>query len=140
LACIMQKRFPEARIKIWANDSDLLAISMASNMVFPENVPEYYRPFMAKGRNGPVFSQAVRDSIFFEFHDVMNADALPPLDLIFCRDMLSFMAPTDQKRLVGIFHDRLKPSGIVFCGANERLGEGWAAVGTGAIPAFRKDR
>jgi purine-binding chemotaxis protein CheW len=140
LACVMRNRYPEARIKIWANDSDLLAISMAPNMVFPENIPEYYRPFTVKGRNGLGFIQALRDSIFFEFHDVMNANALPPLDLVLCRDMLSFLAPIDQKRLLGDFSDKLKPNGIVICGANERLGELWAPAGTGAVPAFRKDQ
>lgn len=35
LACVLRKRYPDSRIKIWANDSDLLAISMAPNMVFP---------------------------------------------------------------------------------------------------------
>jgi purine-binding chemotaxis protein CheW len=137
-ACVMQRRFPGVRIKIWANDFDLLAISMAPNMVFPENIPEYYRPFVVKGRNGLVFSQSIRDSIFFEFHDVMNGNTLPPLDIIVCRDLLSFLAPMDQMRLLSDFYDKLKPSGIVFCGANERLGEGWAAAGTGAVPAFRK--
>jgi purine-binding chemotaxis protein CheW len=139
LACVMRKRYPEARIKIWANDSDLLAISMAPNMVFPENIPEYYRPYTVKGRNGLAFSQAIRDSIFFEFHDVMNANALPPLDLILCRDMISLLAPIDQKRLISDFIDKLKPNGVVLCGANEGLGEGWAPAGAGAVQAFRKE-
>jgi purine-binding chemotaxis protein CheW len=86
LACVMRRRYPEARIKIWANDSDLLAISMAPNMIFPEGIPEYYLPFTAKGKNGLVFVQSVRDSIFFEFHDVMNANA--------CRPSTSFCAAT----------------------------------------------
>jgi purine-binding chemotaxis protein CheW len=139
LACVMRNRYPEARIKIWANDSDLLAISMAPNMVFPENIPDFYQGFMAKGRNGLVFAQAIRDSIFFEFHDVMNASTLPPLDLVLCRDMLSFLTPIDQKRLLGDFYDRLKPSGLVICGTNERFGEGWTAAGSGAVSAFRRD-
>jgi purine-binding chemotaxis protein CheW len=138
LACVMRKRYPEARIKIWANDSDLLAISMAPNMVFPENIPDYFAPFTAKGRNGLVFSQAIRDSIFFEFHDVMNANTLPPLDMVMCRDMLSFVAPIDQKRLLSDFMEKLKPNGIVLCGTNERLGEGWTAAGSGTVAAFRK--
>ena len=139
LACVLRQRYPETRIKIWANDSDLLSISMAPNMVFPEAVPEYYAPFMAKGRNGLAFVQSIRDSIFFEYHDVMNANPLPPLDMILCRDMISFLAPIDQKRLFGDFIDKLKPNGIVLTGVNERLGEGWTPVGTEAIPAFRKD-
>jgi hypothetical protein len=53
--------------------------------------------------------------------------------------MLSFVAPIDQKRLLGDFYDKLKPDGIAICGANERLGEGWVMVGTEAVPAFRKD-
>jgi purine-binding chemotaxis protein CheW len=139
LACVMRKRYPEARIKIWANDSDLLAISMAPNLVFPDDIPSYYLPFTAKGRNGLSFIQAVRDSIFFEFHDVMNSNTLPPLDFILCRDMLSFFAPIDQKRLLGDFYEKLKPNGLVICGANERLGEGWTMVGSGGVTAFRKD-
>jgi len=139
LACVLRRRYPETRIKIWANDSDLLAISMAPNMVFPENIPEFYVPFTTKGRNGLVFIQSVRDSIFFEFHDVMNSNALPPLDIVLCRDMLSFVAPIDQKRLLGDFYDKLKSGGIVISGSSERLGDGWVMAGTEAVPAFRKE-
>jgi len=139
LACVLRKRYPECRIKVWANDSDLLSISMAPNMVFPEEIPDYYAQFTIKGKNGLAFTQPVRDSIFFEYHDVMNANPLPPLDMILCRDMLSFLAPIDQKRLFGDFIEKLKPSGIVVTGVNERLGEGWTSVGSATVPAFRKD-
>jgi len=139
LACVMRRRYPDARIKIWANDSDLLAISMAPNMVFTENVPDYYNEFLVEGRNGRGFVQPIRDSIFFEFHDIMNANTLPPLDLILCRDVLSFIAPIDQKRLLGDFSEKLKPNGIVLTGSNERMGEGWTAIGSESLPAYRKD-
>jgi chemotaxis methyl-accepting protein methylase len=49
------------------------------------------------------------------------------------------VAPIDQKRLLGDFYEKLKPSGIVICGANESLGEGWAVAGSEAVPAFRKE-
>ena len=138
-ACLLKERYPEARIKIWANDSDLLAISMAPNMVFNEAVPDYCQAFMAKGRGGLAFNQAIRDSIFFEFHDVMNANTLPAIDIVLCRDMLSFLPQIDQKRLLSDFSEKLKPSGAILCGANESLGEGWAAAGSGAVQAFRRD-
>ena len=70
----------------------------------------------------------------------MNGNTLPPLDLVLCRDMLSFVAPIDQRRLMGDFIDKLKPKGMALCGANERLGEGWSAAATGAVAAFRKDQ
>jgi purine-binding chemotaxis protein CheW len=139
LACIFRKRYPDSRIKVWANDSDLLAISMAPNMVFPENLPDFYGEFMVKGKNGLSFIQPVRDSIFFEFHDALNPNPLPPLDFIVCRDMLSLLAPADQKKMLDDFADKLKPAGLLFLGANERPGSGWTDAGTEAIGAYRKE-
>lgn len=140
LACVLRRRYPDARVKIWANDSDLLAISMAPNMVFPENgVPEWIEGFMTKGRNGLGFSQAVKDSVFFEFHDVLNSSPLPPLDLVVTRDLLSYLAPADQNRLLGDFSEKLKPSGALVLGANERPGGAWTALSPGAVTAYRKE-
>ena len=139
LACIFRKRYPETRIKVWANDSDLLAISMAPNMVFPENIPDFYGEFTVKGKNGLSFIQPVRDSIFFEFHDALNPNPLPPLDFIVCRDMLSLLPPADQKKMLDDFADKLKPAGLLFLGANERPGSGWTDAGSEAIGAYRKE-
>ncbi|MCX7023320.1 MAG: chemotaxis protein CheW [Spirochaetes bacterium] len=141
-ALLLRRKYPQARIKIWANDSDLLAISMAPNMTFQEQeIPEAYREHMVKGKNGYSFSQAVRDSIFFEFHDVQNANPLPPLDIILCRDTLSFMDVVQQKRLIAEFSERLKASGIVILGGNEKLvAGGWKSVsGDEAVSAYGKD-
>lgn len=139
LAVGLRQAYPEARVKVWANDSDLLAISMAPNMVFPDNVPEVYRQFLSKGRNGLSFIQAIKDSIFFEFHDVLNSNPLPPLDLVLCRDLLSLLSPVDQGRLLDDFYEKLKPTGLLILGANEAPGSGWVSVGSGAVRAYRKE-
>ena len=97
---------------------------------------------LAKGRNGLVFIQAVRDSIFFEFHDVLNANTLPPLDLVLCRDMLSFVAPIDQMRLLGDFqrqaqaerHRALRGQRAPRRG----LGRGWLGAGAGIPQGLAK--
>jgi purine-binding chemotaxis protein CheW len=140
LACALCKKYPESRIKIWANDSDLLNISMAPNMVFNiDEVPEPYREYMVKGKNGYSFNQTIRDSIFFEFHDILNTNPLPPVDIILCRDMLSFLAPADQKRVLDDFMDKLKETGLLILGANEKAAlSGWKYIGSGAVSAFRK--
>ncbi|TFG83320.1 MAG: chemotaxis protein CheW [Spirochaetales bacterium] len=140
LACLLKKTYPEARIKIWANDSDLLAISMAPNMVFNmENVPEMYRDFMVKGRNGWTFIQHLRDSIFFEFHDVMNANPIPPVDLILCRDTVSFLEETDQMHLLADFIEKAKESAALILGSNETMPiEGWARSGSAGVSVYVK--
>lgn len=140
LACALKRAYPEARIKIWANDSDLLAISMAPNMVFAaESVPEMYLELMVKGKNGWTFQQTIRDSIFFEFHDVLNSNPIPPVDLILCRDTVSFLSAADQRKLIADFAEKTRHDGAVILGSNERLPEdSWNRRGEGAASVFVK--
>ncbi len=139
-ACVLKKRYPDARIKIWANDSDLLSISMAPNMIFMvDDVPEIYKEFMMKGKNGWTFIQSLRDTIFFEFHDVLNTNPLPPLDLIIARDTVSFMSPVDQKRLLVDFGEKTKRQALLVLGYNERMPlEGWKELTTKNIVVYSK--
>ena len=140
LATVLKIKYPEARIKIWANDADLLAISMAPNMVFtPENVPELYRDLMVKGRNGFTFHQSIRDSIFFEFHDVMNSNPVPPVDFILCRDTVSFLSAADQNKLLADFSEKAKHGGAIVLGANERMPvDGWSRSGADPVSVYVK--
>jgi purine-binding chemotaxis protein CheW len=139
-ACILKSRYPDGHIKIWANDSDIMAISQAPNMIFDlSDVPEFYRSFMTKGRNGYSFNQAIKDSIVFEYHDVLNDNPLPDLDFILARDMLSFFPAADQGKLVISFGEKLKKRGTVFLGKNELLpGSGWQNIGKDPISAFMR--
>jgi purine-binding chemotaxis protein CheW len=137
-ACILKTRYPDGHIKIWANDNDIMAISQAPNMVFDlEDLPEYCRNFVSRGRNGYSFTQAIKDSIVFEYHDILNENQLPDLDIIVIRDMLSFLTPQEQAKLVGAFAERLKSRGIVLLGANEVMpGSDWQPIGKDQVSVF----
>jgi purine-binding chemotaxis protein CheW len=137
-ACILKSRYPNGHIKIWANDSDIMAISSAPNMIFDlDEVPEYCRGFMVKGKNGYSFAQAVKDSILFEYHDVLNDSPLPDLDMILIRDLLSFMPEKDQNKLLANFLERLKPKGVVILGTNEELtGNDWRPIGRDGVSVY----
>jgi purine-binding chemotaxis protein CheW len=138
LACILKLRYPDGHIKIWANDSDIMAIANAPNMVFEMNdVPDYCQTFMSKGRSGYIFNASIKDSIVFEYHDVTNVNTLPELDIVVCRDTLSFLTPDGQKRLLEDISEKLKSNGIVFLGMNETMGDSnWKAVGKNQVSAF----
>jgi len=137
-ACILKTCYPDGLIKVWANDNDIMAISQAPNMVFDlDEMPEYCRPFMVKGRNGYSFNQEIKNSVVFEYHDVLNDDPLPDLDIILARDVLSFLDVQGQKRLVNDFSEKIKSHGIVILGKNEFLhGGDWLFVGKEPVSAF----
>ncbi|MDR1617439.1 MAG: chemotaxis protein CheW [Treponema sp.] len=137
-ACILKEQYPNGRIKIWANDSDIMAISQAPNMVFDfEELPGYCQDFVVKGKNGYSFNQAIKDSIVFEYHDVLNDNPLPDLDMILARDILSFFQEQDQERIAAGFSERLKNRGIVILGRNEELaGAEWKVMSRDPVSAY----
>ena len=137
-ACILKSRYPGSHIKVWANDSDIMAISQAPNMVFDlEDVPEYCRSYMVKGNAGYSFSQEIKDSIVFEYHDILNDNPLPDLDIVLVRDVLSLLSAADQKTVIGSIQEKLKNKGILIPGRNEYLsGADWEFVGKEPVAVF----
>jgi purine-binding chemotaxis protein CheW len=137
-ACILKSRYPAGNIKIWANDNDIMAISQAPNMIFDlDDVPEYCRGFMSKGRAGYSFNQAIKDSIVFEYHDIQNDNPLPDLDIILARDILSFLPVQDQAKMIAGFEEKLKSRGLVILGRNEVIsGSGWQRAAKDPVSVF----
>jgi purine-binding chemotaxis protein CheW len=140
-ACILKQRYPDGRVKIWANDNDIMAISQAPNQSFDlEEVPEYCRPFMVSGKNGYTFNQAIKDSVIFEYHDILNDNPLPDLDFILARDVLSFLSVRDQERMIAVFAEKLKSRGMVIMGRNEQLQGGeWLSAGADPVSAYLRN-
>jgi purine-binding chemotaxis protein CheW len=137
-ACILRARYPGGNIKIWANDNDIMAISQAPNMTFDlDDLPEYCRDFTAKGRNGYSFNQVIKDSIVFEYHDILNDNPLPDLDIILARDVLSFLPVQEQAKLMAGFGEKLKSRGLVILGRNEIMPpDGWRSIAKDPVSAF----
>jgi len=137
-ACILKDKYPNSHIKIWANDNDIMAVSQAPNMIYElEELPEYCRHHMVHGQNGYSFEPAIKDSIVFEYHDVVNENSLPELDIILARDVISFMPEQEQGRIIAGFSERLKNHGVVILGRNEELnGVIWQSIADDPISAY----
>ncbi len=141
LALTLRDALPESRLKIWANDNDLLGVSTAPNLVFSAGVvPELFRRYVVAGRNGYSFSHEIRDLIVFEYHDVTNPSAVPEMDLIVVRDVLSFMPVDDQQAVIERIGEKAKPGAIAVLGENERMPvpEIWEPIEQAPSGVYRK--
>ncbi|MFQ3621181.1 MAG: chemotaxis protein CheW [Spirochaetales bacterium] len=119
-AALFLQKFPQVVLKVWAMDKDLLAISTAPNLVLPsEHIPEYLKPYTMRGKQGISITSELKDRIFFEYHDILHVNVVPDCDLIIARDLLSFLPPPDQSKVLEEFHTKLKPTGILILGNNE---------------------
>lgn len=143
LACVLKKRYPDAKVRIYAQDIDLLSVSNAGLMSVPANLAsDWYAPYLTKKANGEyTFNQEIKDSIMFEYHDCKNTNALPMVDIIFARDILSLLDEKAQESVVADFIEKMKGNAIAIIGDNEEMPDsfnfGENAVGT--LVAYTKD-
>ena len=123
LACILKKRYPDAKIRIYAQDIDLLNVSNAGLLSVPSSlVSDWYSPYLTKKANGEyTFNQEIKDSIMFEYHDCKNTNALPMVDVIFARDILSLMDESSQEVVVADFLEKMKGNAVAIIGENEAM-------------------
>lgn len=142
LACVLRKRYPDSRIRIFAHDIDLISISNAPMLTVPDNaVTSWLKPYLSKNVSGAnAFVQDIKDMILFEYHDCLNTGNMPSSDLIFCRDVLSFLPVQSQQTLVELFTDQLKGNGILILGENENIGVngGWQEKMSGSVVVYTK--
>ncbi|MEL3909182.1 MAG: chemotaxis protein CheW [Treponemataceae bacterium] len=142
-AVVLKLRYPNARIRIYANDNDLLLISNATVLKFPdEHIDSIYKPYLVKGVDGSyTFNKTIKEMILFEYHDCLHQNIAPDADIILARDVLSFMPAENQQHLIAEFNEVLKRSGIVLLGRNESMPKqsGWARFTESGIIFFTKE-
>ncbi|MBN1411391.1 MAG: chemotaxis protein CheW [Spirochaetales bacterium] len=142
LACLSRLKYPKARIKIWANDKDLLDVSNATRLVLTkQNTPKYLidNNFVRPLPSGYEFAAEVKDLVFFEYHDVLSNNTIPLMDLIVARDVFSFFDPSSQSKIIEECWDKLAESGILVVGSNEYVEfDGFKLLESGPIRAYQK--
>ena len=142
LACVLAKKYPESKIRLYAQDVDLLSVSNAPMLTVPEDSkPEWLSPFLVKTASGAnSFNQQIKDSIMFEYHDCRNTNALPMVDLVFARDLVSFLDEDSQKIVLNDFSEKIKGNGSVVLGENEIISDSseFLEHTEGTLTAFTK--
>jgi len=143
LACVLKRKYPNAKLRIYAQDTDLLSVSNASLISVPkELVQDWYGPYLTKTANGEyTFSQEIKDSVMFEYHDCKNTNALPMVDIVFARDILSLLDEKAQENVVADFLEKMKGNAVAFVGDNETMPSsfGFGEKSVGNFVAYNKD-
>ena len=143
LACILRKRYPSAKIRVYAQDVDLLSVSNAALVTVPENFAnDWYSSYLTKKANGDyTFNQEIKDSIMFEYHDCKTTNALPMVDIVFARDVLSLLDEKSQETVVSDFIEKMKGNAIAIIGENEAMPStfNFGEKTVGALVAYSKD-
>ncbi len=114
-------------LQIFATDISERAIEKARAGIYDESIsadvsPERLRRFFIKTEGGYQISRAIRDMCIFARQNVTKDPPFSKLDLISCRNMLIYLGPVLQKKVMPIFHYALNPSGYLMLGNSETIG------------------
>ena len=78
--------------------------------------------------------------VLFEYHDCLHNNSLPDVDIIFCRDVVSFLGSEAQAAVLAEFEEKLKGNGILILGQNEILSSqsNWSVKSVGSVNVYSK--
>ena len=114
-------------LQIFATDLDVDAIDIARKGFFPANIAaditsERLNRFFSAEPGGYRVNTIIREMVVFAPQNVIKDPPFTKIDLLTCRNMLIYMEPELQKKLMALFHYSLNPGGIMVLGTSETLG------------------
>jgi two-component system CheB/CheR fusion protein len=115
-------------LQIFATDLGREAIEKARAGIFPANIaadvsPERLSRFFVPAERGYQVAKPIRETVIFAQQNVIMDPPFTRLDLVSCRNLLIYLTPALQKKLLPLFHYSLNPGGLLFLGNAETVGE-----------------
>lgn len=117
----------EVPVQIFGTDLSESAIQRARSGIYKESIVREVsevrlrRFFHKVHADGYQISKSIRDMCVFARQNVFSDPPFSRMDLISCRNVLIYLSPVLQKKVIPIFHYALKPAGFLLVGSTEGL-------------------
>ena len=113
-------------VQIFGTDLNEKGIQKARTGVYRESIaeeisPERMRRFFVKVNDGYRVNKAVRDMCVFARQNLANDPPFSQMNVVACRNLLIYVQPVLQKKIIPILHYALKPSGFLVLGSAESV-------------------
>ncbi len=104
------------------NSLDRARAGLYSEALVSDISPERLRRFFVRLDGGYQIIKPVREMCIFARQNVAKDPPFSHIDLISCRNLLIYLGPVLQKRVIPTLHYALKPNGYLMLGGAESLG------------------
>jgi two-component system CheB/CheR fusion protein len=117
----------DIKVQIYSTDLSEDTITIARAGLYPPNIslditPERLRRFFIKEERGYRVKKEIREMVVFAVQNVIKDPPFTKLDLLSCRNLMIYLEPELQNRLIPAFHYALKPGGVLFLSPSESIG------------------
>jgi two-component system CheB/CheR fusion protein len=132
LAMLLREEITAAKrnikLQIFASDVDPDAVASAREGFYPSSIEADVRPnrlarFFTKEGHGYRVAPELRAAVVFAVQDVLVDPPFARLDLVSCRNLLIYLLPEAQAKVMAVFHFALKEGGVLLLGGSESVGE-----------------
>ena len=113
-------------LQVFATDVDGEAVKFARNGIYPHSIaadvtePRLVR-FFTKQDSTYQISKRLRESVVFSLQNLLTEPPFSRLDLISCRNLLIYIEPAVQRKLLSLFAFALSSSGFLFLGKSDGM-------------------
>jgi two-component system CheB/CheR fusion protein len=130
LAILLQdlmRKLGERPVKIFATDVHRGSLERAGRGVYDEAAVTHVSPerlaryFLRVGDSYQIVPD-LRQMIVFAQHDVIKSPPFTRVDLITCRNLLIYLLPAAQHKVLSLFHFALNRGGVLCLGPSETVG------------------
>ncbi|MEY2689760.1 MAG: hypothetical protein RL375_3959, partial [Pseudomonadota bacterium] len=123
---LLGNTFTERQVQMFATDIDMEALRLARRGLYPASSLAELPPAMQSRYFTAVgsqyeFSRMLRERVVYSRHDLTRDPPFPRLDLLSCRNVLIYLKPEAQTRVMRSFHYALRPSGLLLLGQSESV-------------------
>jgi two-component system, chemotaxis family, CheB/CheR fusion protein len=117
----------DVRLQVFASDVDPDAIAIAREGLYPAEIAadvaaDRLRLFFTKDETAFRVSPILRADVVFTVQDVMTDPPFSRIDLVSCRNLLIYLNPEAQAKVIALFHFALHENGILVLGSAETVG------------------
>ena len=150
-------------IQLFASDIDPETVRFAREGLYPESIAadvseERLKRFFTKTDKSYQVTKQLREAVIFSVQNLITEPPFSRLDLVSCRNVLIYLEPEIQRRIITLFSFALRPGGYLFLGKSDgiagqnelfanyspRSGASTAAKGRpsepGKLPAFAREK
>ncbi len=115
------------KLQVFASDADSDTIAIARNGLYPEAIRKdvsaaRLERFFTREDHGYRVTRELREAVVFTTQDLLADAPFSRLDMVSCRNVLIYLRPEVQEKVLSLFHFALREGGILVLGASEATG------------------
>ena len=118
---------PGLKMQVFASDVDADAIATARDGLYPDTIEasvstDRLDRFFIREPHGYRIKPDLRAGVVFTVQDLLVDPPFSRLDFVSCRNLLIYLLPEAQAKVLRLFHFALRPGGLLLLGSSETLG------------------